>query len=136
MIGEVWGWVVSSVAVVSFLGVAAVFLRGSVTKGTVVSLETTVGALTRENETNKRLWASEGIEKDRKIASQADEIARLTQQLTTLARQVHVLQGVVTSAVEIARLQETLDTHHLEASHHWRELIDLVKELRELMTDA
>lgn len=87
----------------SFLGLAAVYLRGSADKGTIESLQRSNAALHEEIEVQSR-----------KSQAQDDEIDRQNQLIISLGRQVHTLQGVVTQAAEIARLQTTLDGHHTE----------------------
>lgn len=100
--------------VIGAIGIAAtiwVYLRQSVDKVTIDSLQRSVIAM----ETELKL-------KDRKIESQDDEIGRLKGQITGMGRQIHTLQGVVTQAAEVARLQETLDRHHAEAMEHWQKV--------------
>lgn len=108
-VNTIGNFVLWAIAIVGLLGSAAVFLRGSADKGTITSLENSVAALKLEGEI-----------KASKIQAQADEISTLRQQVVSMGRQIHTLQGVVTQAAEVARLQETLDAHHVEAREHWR----------------
>lgn len=126
-------------------GAMFVYLRQSADKATIETLEkrveVTKGLLEDQQAQHdndraewERKYESDLRLRDAKIKTLGDELSHVKQQNTTLARQVHTLQGVVTQAAEIARLQETLDIHHGEATEHWRALLDAVEGVREAMS--
>ena len=99
------GDIVSTVlAVVAFLGLAFVYLRGSADKGTIES-------------------------QDRLIKAQGAELLDLTRRLDNAERRVAtveaenvVLHDAVSHVEEIVRLQETLDAHHQDTIVALREI--------------
>lgn len=86
--------IVTAVAIVTFLGATAAFLRGSADKGTIASLTASVAALKTENELNKS-----------KLEAQNTRILALEYENTTL-------REFVTQKQEIANLTAMLDNHH------------------------
>ena len=108
-------YITLGIAVVAFLGSAAVFLRGSADKGTITSLESALGALKEEMAARDIVHARESAEKDARIRSLEETKASQEQRIHGLGRELAVLRNTVTQEPEIRHLQETLDQHHLQA---------------------
>lgn len=99
----------AAIAVVSFLGVAAVYLRGSADKGTIESQE-------------------------RRLKSQGEEISDLTRRLgiaeenaKTALSENAVLRDAVSHVDEVRNLQTTLDVHHEESIAVLNKIADAVE---------
>lgn len=117
---KIIGW---ALPLLSFIGLGAVYLRGSADKGTIESLQRSNAALKEELEIEKTKNQNRADDAARKITGLVEDNDRLKQQVVSLGRQLHTLQGVVTQAPQIARLQETLEGHHDETSELLREIV-------------
>lgn len=95
------GYISAAIAVVSFIGVAFVYLRGSADKGTIESQGRLIKSLQEENA----------------------DLIRKTTNLTERVAAVEAENGVLRSAVghteEVKALQSTLDVHHRESMQAW-----------------
>lgn len=100
-VAAVGSWLALGVGVVAIVATVYIYLRSSVDKGTISSLQNSVAAL----ETESRL-------KSRKIEAQGDEIKTLRERMTGMARELDVWRNAVTAKEEIAHLQTTLESHH------------------------
>jgi hypothetical protein len=101
--------VVAGISIVSFIGLAFVYLRGSADKGTI--------------ESQARL-----------IKAQGDEITDLTRRVTkaegevsTVKTENQVLRDAVSHIDEVRQLQTTLDTHHTESMEAWGDILTAIK---------
>lgn len=108
-------YITLGIAVVAFLGSAAVFLRGSADKGTITSLKNALDGLQEEFDVTKLKHERESAEKDARIRSLEETKASQEQRIHGLGRELAVLRNTVTQAEEIRHLQETLDNHHTQA---------------------
>lgn len=105
------GYITLAIAVVSFLGAAFVYLRGSADKGTIES-------------------------QGRLIKAQADELADLTKRLTTAEARVAtvevenaVLRDAVGHGDELRALQSDLTVHHSESMAAWAGIRSAVERI-------
>lgn len=96
-IAQVVSYIVSGIGIVSFLGAAASFTRGSAAKGTITSLNESVAAL----------QVADGVK--------TAQIKDLTSRLASAEAENKLLRGTVTQAKEVANLTEMLADHHKES---------------------
>lgn len=120
------GYVTLAIAVVAFLGTAAVFLRGSADKGTITSLTSALAAVKEEMAARDLEHARQSAEKNTRIKALEEANETKEQRIFGLGREMAALRNTVTQAAEIARLQETLDAHHNEAREHWERIEEAV----------
>lgn len=125
-LSDVGGVITLAIAIVAFVGTAAVFLRGSADKGTITSLTSALGALKEEMAARDLEHARESAEKNARIKALEEANESKEQKIFGLGREMAALRNTVTQADEIAKLQETLDAHHNEAREHWERIEEAV----------
>lgn len=104
-----WG-----IAFVTFCGAALVYLRGASDKGVREAMEKLMETQKQQAELDAKDAARKQDAMKHQIELQNEKITNLQQQNLSLARQVTVLQNVVTNKEEVQHLQETLDRHHTD----------------------
>lgn len=102
-----WG-----VAIITFLGAALVYLRGASDKGVREAMEKLMETQEKQADLDRKSAEQKQATLQHQLDIQAEKIQSLQQQNHGLARQVNVLQNVVTNKDEIEHLQSTLDRHH------------------------
>jgi hypothetical protein len=101
---DIIAWVLLGIAVVNFLGAAAVYLRGSRDKGTIETLTRSNVALQENNVIlNERVGLLE--------VQGASDAAKILAQ----GQSIEVLTNVANSGDKIDALQTDLDDHHVAA---------------------
>lgn len=104
-------YLASGLALLSFLGVAFVYLRGSADKGTIESQGRLIKSLTEEN------------------ADLQTKTAKLGTRVTAVEAENLILRDAVGHTAEVRALQATLDAHHQESIAAWDRMTDALDRL-------